>query len=1170
MSALVLIPLLLTGMVTGAVFTSGSDVNEGRGRYTTQADNDSLGNLQPTNLPSPSPLATSSISPSTSQSPTGPSQSFGISPSSSYSPSETQLAADSHTVVFDPANGGEAERVTVLDGSLASPPADNPKRDGYRFDGWSEHDTMMDFRSPITRDITLKAEWTPVTDWVLSPDHGPASSATSITITPPSAGSPSFSTLEAHDGKLMGVTGDGRLFTLTTNDEMPAQVPSPQRESGDVRFTAGVVGDDSYAALSRDHRIYTWSKSGETPALHDADSTAYTSITMAADHLMAVDHEGRIHTWTSKGEPTGKAISLPSQALAVKAAGNADCMLALDGKGQIWFWKPDAINVNQIQPVKIANRIVQISALDHGFMLLYSTGQVSYLDNGQTHPEPLVLSDHSAITAISSDAAQTVLVDIRGRLWAWQPGSKPIRADDGSQQYLQAVKAGSRITAISRRGGIYRWGLDAQQSNPGKPAKVETATALTLESSSLDGKPLTLTKNNGSWKTDIPASKPGSTAITLVGRQDGQPFSMSLNYTVDQPLTQGVEPRSTLTVRFDTDGGSPEPADQHFPARYGRVKRPSPDPAREGFLFDGWFTGEVAYDFSRPVDKDLTLTAKWTPAGRNSTWSISPDKGSQLGNEATTITPPDTSRGIRFSQISGGTDYNDGFSLAVASDGNAYAWGSNQYGQLGDGTITRRTTPVRVSKPVGAPTDFTFVQVSAGYWHSLAIGNDGNVYAWGDNRYGQLGNGTTGGYQTKPVRVQTPDRKTYPDLPADFTYVQVSGGGNNSLAVGSDGNAYAWGLNQYGQLGNGTTTNRNTPVRVSNPADTPTDFTFVQVSGGAYYSLAVGNDDNVYAWGINQYGQLGNNTSNTFANPIPVRVRDPANPTDASKGLKAVQVNAGWRHSLAVGKDGYAYAWGYNDDGQLGNNTSNTFANPIPVRVRDPANPTDASKGLKAVQVSGGYEHSLALGSDGYAYAWGRNYEGQLGNTASGSTVNPIPVRVRDPANPTDTSQGLKAVQVSTGFQHSLAVDSDGYTYAWGNNQYGELGNDSISTGDYSPVPVPAVFNLMPVITGIRFDSTRASGLTRGAGNSVTVLTPAHQPGTVTVSVDYTLGGAPKQPDTSLRYTYLPVGTTVVIPRAGGEGILLALATGITGMGGVLASRRHQKETQQLLHAWHE
>ncbi|MDT7513489.1 RCC1 domain-containing protein, partial [Bifidobacterium sp. H1HS10N] len=101
-------------------------------------------------------------------------------------------------------------------------------------------------------------------------------------------------------------------------------------------------------------------------------------------------------------------------------------------------------------------------------------------------------------------------------------------------------------------------------------------------------------------------------------------------------------------------------------------------------LFDGWFIGEVAYDFSRPVTTDLTLTAHWTPASRNTSWSISPNKGSQLGRESTTITPPDNaSRGIRFSQVSGsafnGTTFY-GFSLAVGSDGNAYAWGSNYYG----------------------------------------------------------------------------------------------------------------------------------------------------------------------------------------------------------------------------------------------------------------------------------------------------------------------------------------------------------------------------------------------------------------------------------------------------------------------------------------------------------
>ena len=151
-------------------------------------------------------------------------------------------------------------------------------------------------------------------------------------------------------------------------------------------------------------------------------------------------------------------------------------------------------------------------------------------------------------------------------------------------------------------------------------------------------------------------------------------------------------------------------------------------------------------------------------------------------------------------------------------------------------------------------------------------------------------------------------------------------------------------------------------------------------------------------------------------------------------------------------------------------------------------------------------------------------------------------------------------------------MGSDGNAWAWGWNGYGQLGNNSIPTGLYnskaqSPVPVPVSFNLALAITGVRFDQTPASGLTRGDGSSVTVTTPPHQPGTVTVSVDYTLGSAPQTPDTSLKYTYLPAG---MLPKAGGEGILLTLATGMTGMGGVLASRRHRQETRRLLHALHE
>ena len=462
----------------------------------------------------------------------------------------------------------------MSDGSLASPPADNPKHDGYRFDGWSEHDAMMDFRTPITRDITLKAKWTTVTDWALSPDHGPASGGTSITITPPSAGSPSFSTLEAHDDKLIGVTGDGRLFTWTSKAEMPVQVPSPQGERGDVRFMTGIVGHDGFAALSRDHRIYTWSKGGDTPALLDADSTTYTSIAMASDQLIAVNQDGRIRTWSIKGELTGKAISLPKQATAITVAGNADRLLAMDSKGKIWAWKPDAIDTAQIQDVKIDHRIVQISATDHGFVLLDSAGQTSYLDNRQTQPELLIVSDHSAIAAISSDATQAALVDSKGLVWAWKPGEAPKRADDGSRQYVQAAAAGGRIAAISRQGGMLAWSMNPQ-NNPDKPARVSTATASILESASLDGQPLKLTAKNNAWQADMPARKPGQAAILITGRLDGQPFARSLAYTVDQPLARAAEPGSAFTVRFDTGGGNPIP-DCPLPVREGEAALPRP------------------------------------------------------------------------------------------------------------------------------------------------------------------------------------------------------------------------------------------------------------------------------------------------------------------------------------------------------------------------------------------------------------------------------------------------------------------------------------------------------------------------------------------------------------------------------------------------------------------
>ena len=1154
MSAMVLIPLLLTGMATGTVFASGSDVNGGGGRYTAQVDKDSMGDLQPTSPSSTSPLTTSSVSPSPVQTPSGL--------SNAHTDSETQLsAAGSHTVVFDPANGGKAERVSVQDGSLASPPADNPKRDGYRFDGWSEHDRIMAFSSPVTRDIALKARWTPVSDWVLSPDHGPASGGTSITITPPNAGFPLFSTLEAHDDELIGVTGDGRLFTWTSNDTMPAHLPSPRNTSGEVRFTSGVVNGNDYAALSRDHRIYTWCEKGDTPALLEADSTTYTSIAAAKDRLMAADTKGKVHIWASKGESTGKVISLPKLALAVKTAGNADRLLALDSKGQVWTWEPDAIDINQIQPIKLTSRIVQISAMDHGFVLLDATGQISYLENEKAQPESLVASDHSAITAINSDGTQAALVDSKGHVWAWKPGQAPMRADDGSRAYVQAASINGRIAAISRQGDLYGWSLD-KQGQLGKPAGITTTQAPSLESASMDGQPLKLSKNNEAWRTEIPARKPGQAAILITGSQDGQPFTRSLNYTVDQPLIRENKQGTTHTVTFNAGGGSPEPADQHFSTPNSRVKRPSPDPTRQGYRFDGWFTGSIAYDFSKPVDKGLTLTAHWTPEKPNNTWSISPDNGSQLGKQQTTITPPTNDQDIRFNQISDGYD----FSLAVGSDGNAYAWGYNSSGQLGDGTTTNRAAPVMVRKPASAPADFTYVQVSAGTDHSLALGSDGYVYAWGDDTDGELGNKARGSFSSVPVRVRDPASPN--DTSKGLKAIQVSAGRDHSLAVDKDGNAWAWGSNGYGRLGNNRSNSYSTlPVRVRDPGDPSNSnkgLNVMQVSAGDWHSLAVDKDGSTWAWGRNDYGQLGNGqiSSSWDAYPVPQKVL--LDPNDASKGLKTVQVSAGGSLSLAIDQDGSTWAWGHNNSGQLGNGTSNgKNQNPIPSPVL--LNPKNASTRLKAVQVSAGWGHSLAIDKDGNTWAWGDNSSGQLGNNGS-SYQYYSPVKVLATKQSTNSAgPWLDATQISAGSSHSLAICKDGSARAWGNNSYTQLGNTD--AGSRSLAPVPVMFNLQPAITGVKFDQTTVSILTHNKDdNSVSVTTPAHEPGQILVSVNYTLGGIVQKP-VSLTYTYIPLG---VLPQAGGEGVLLALATGTMSIGGMLASRRHRTERLQLLQALHE
>ena len=1148
--ATILLLGLLAGLGAASAQADAPPSIEG-GRRTPHTAEHTPGSAAGTPLPSPSPLETAPpLNPQASNpgTPLTPKDTTNGADPSPAKPSDKTDEQAAHTVRFDPADGSKPTQASVKTGTLATPPQENPQRPGFRFDGWTLDGRPYDFRTPVLKDTTLKAQWSRITDWTLSPEHGPAT-GTRLTISPPDRQEPYYTSIQAAGDQIVGLTGDSRIHTWT-QDHTPVQVPSPTQASDGFHYLQAAAGDQWQAALGSDQHIYTWDSQQSTPTILDTgQDTRFTSISLNGDRLLAVDRKGQVHAFQDSQkdsrDPNPKLLEqattiLPGKAQAVTTAASASRTLIVDSDGQAWTWETSSPGDVKPEPVRQdpGTRTVQAQALNQGFLLLDADGQAWYLADSTTNPTAVSPPEGMKASRITADKNQAIITDWEGHVWAWKPGETPMRADNGNQPYTQAVLADGRITAISRQDGLHQWSLDGQ-GRPGQPARPDTTTTPTLETASMDGQPLTPDKSNDAWQTDIPAHTPGPATITITGSQDGQPFTRSLNYTVDQPLTRDIRQGSTHTVSFDTNGGSQAPQPQQVPYPYGRVQRPIPDPVREGHQFDGWFISDIAYDFSKPVTDNLTLTAKWTP----STWTINPDKGSQFGNETTTITPP-PGQGIKFNQISGSRDFGDrGFTLAVGSDGNAYAWGRNNYGQLGDGTLTQRNKPVIVKKPAGASADFTYVQVSAGDEQSLAVGSDGYVYAWGNNESGQLGNGSSGGYSTVPLRVIDPN-----DPRSGLTAVQVSAGYYHSLALDARGNIWAWGFNQFGELGNGNNINSAIPTLAQYPRDAGT-VTAIQVSGGFHHTAAIDTKGNTWSWGWNWFGQLGNGNNIDSAIPVPVQY-----PRDAGT-VTAIQVSAGADHSLIIDTKGNTWAWGWNQLGELGNGSSSADANPVPGMVKYPEN----AGTVTAIQVSAGGYHSLAIDKNGNAWAWGGNDSGELGiGTTSKSE---IPALVQYPKN----AGAVTTVQVSAGGYHSLGIDKEGKTWAWGYNQFGQLGNGTISN---SSIPTPVAFNLSPVISSVTFDTSPATNLNYINDSSVTVLTPEHLPGPVTVSVGYTLGGEGSTLiNKSLTYTYLPAG---VLPRAGGEGILLAFATGMTGMGGVLASRRHRREAHQLLHASHE
>ena len=364
-------------------------------------------------------------------------------------------------------------------------------------------------------------------------------------------------------------------------------------------------------------------------------------------------------------------------------------------------------------------------------------------------------------------------------------------------------------------------------------------------------------------------------------------------------------------------------------------------------------------------------------------------------------------------------------------------WGLNTYGQLGNGSSTQSTIPVLVT---GLSTA---VVLGAGNSHSCALRFDGTIECWGLNANGQLGDGTTTD-SSLPVIVS-----------GISSALDLTAGNDHNCARLDDDSVQCWGLNDNGQLGDGTTTQSDTPVAVSGIS------TAKAVAAGAAHSCALLSSGGVVCWGLNSNGQLGNGGPTQSNTPVAVS----GIPTNATPPVSAIAIAAGGAHSCALLSDSTIECWGLNDHGQLGNNsTANQFV--IPVIV----------SGIHtATAIAAGVGYSCALLSNGTVQCWGLNANGQLGN--GDTTDSRIPVAVSGFISP--------AVAIASGGSHSCALLSSGKINCWGLNANGQLGNGSTANSS-TPVNVSGINDAASIAGGNGHSCARIS-----SGTSTVVDTTA-------------------------------------------------------------------------------
>ncbi len=386
------------------------------------------------------------------------------------------------------------------------------------------------------------------------------------------------------------------------------------------------------------------------------------------------------------------------------------------------------------------------------------------------------------------------------------------------------------------------------------------------------------------------------------------------------------------------------------------------------------------------------------------------------------------------------------FNVALQNDGTVWTWGENTSWGMGR-TISTQSDPVPAL--VTIPTTTTIKSIETGNGHTIAVDADSKVYAWGTNGYGQLGDGST---TDRAAAVLV----SMPSLSPGVFVDAVAASSVHTLVLTNDGKVYAWGHNAHGELGDGTTTDRPTPVSV------PTITGVVAIAAGddsAYtgFSLALLDDGTVWGWGTNANYQLAHDTA---AGGCGAECFDYTTTPVQLHELSAIrQIAEGYAFGVAVDSTGKVHAWGDNTNGQFGNGSCGPSTSGFtPVSVMSDATTTfTGASHIAAGRFGSATEwYVLTIKTDGTVWGWGSNASGVLGD---GTTGNMTPNCLNYPTITNLRTYPVQAigltdiVAISTGEDHSIALKSDGTVWAWGENTNNLLGLDASVTAN--PVLTP-------------------------------------------------------------------------------------------------------------------